>query len=343
MKSAWGEAQTKFFYQLTPERILDVVEEGELICTGRCSALNSLENRVYEIEIEPPQGETIKSPWDKFRIAKFYRPGRWSKEQILQEHNFLLRLHDCDLPVVPPLSFSDGTTLKCLPDEEIYYTLFPKAGGRMRLHDELSDEDFSRLGRLIARIHNVGSVVKNAERMELTPSSYIEGNAQFVLRSEFLPENLKEIYQTVVDRLLAIIAPLFSHPSALLLHGDFHLGNVLWGKEGPIVVDFDDCIRGPAIQDFWLLAPGRDDIAMEKLKLVVEGYEQMREFDRTSLKLVEPLRAMRLVHFSAWIARRWQDPSFSRTFPQFTSHRYWQEHVTDLREQLLLIEESSYS
>lgn len=338
-QSAWGASQTQFFYALTPDRILDAVEAAGLRCTGRCSALNSMENRVYEIEVEADDALRPMAP-ERFRIAKFYRPGRWTAEQILEEHTFLLRLADCDIQVAAPLPFDDGSTLREMPGGEgIYYALFPKVTGRSLLHDELSDEQFERLGRLVARIHNVGATLPSPHRLLLSPDTYARANLTYLQEQQMLPDAIANSYFKTAERLCALIEPLFEDVRIHSIHGDFHLGNVIWNAEGPVVVDFDDMVRGPAVQDLWLLAPGRDAGAANKMRLVLDAYEQMRNFDRDTLSLIEPLRALRYIHFSAWIARRWDDPAFPRAFPHFGSARYWQEQYADLREQLALVQE----
>ncbi|MCC6932799.1 MAG: serine/threonine protein kinase [Deltaproteobacteria bacterium] len=335
--SSWGENETKMFYDLTPDKILNAVESGGYRCTGRCFALNSMENRVYEIEILLEDASARPGAWDSFRVAKFYRPARWTKEQITEEHEFLLRLQDCDIPVVAPLPFADGSTLKEIPESKILYAIFPKVGGRCLAHDELDDQQLAQLGRLIARIHNVGAVTSATERILLSPATYIEANLNYLLNEHCLPPELEDTYEQTVSQLLAAIKPLYPQHNFIATHGDFHLGNILWGQNGPLVVDFDDMVRAPAIQDLWLLLNGRREENEQKLQLIINAYEQMRAFDQNTLNLIEPLRTMRLVHFSAWIARRWKDPAFSRAFPYFGTARYWQEQIADLREQLALL------
>lgn len=336
--SSWGENETKLFYELTPDKILDAVESIGARCTGRCMALNSMENRVYEIEIASSTPASSRNPWENFRIAKFYRPARWSKEQILQEHEFLLRLQECEVPVVAPLSFDDGSTLREVPGSKILFALFPKVGGRCFSHDELDDQQLAQLGRLVARIHNVGAITRANERMLLSPATYIKANLDYLLAEHCLPSELENPYRQTVEMILMLISPLFASVTNIATHGDFHLGNILWGQEGPLVVDFDDMVRAPAVQDLWLLVNGRGAEANQKLALVLSAYEQMRIFDRNTLSLIEPLRTMRLVHFSSWIARRWKDPAFPNAFPYFGTTRYWQEQLIDLKEQLSLMQ-----
>jgi Ser/Thr protein kinase RdoA (MazF antagonist) len=323
-------SETKFFFELTPERILDAVEEIGVRCTGRCLQLNSMENRVYEVEIELDAAPV--SPAERFRIVKFYRPGRWSKEQIGEEHRFLLDLKRAEIPVVAPLEFPDGSTLRRVGELEIYYAIFPKVGGRSP--DELDGEQLMWLGRLLARIHTVGAQQEATQRLRLNPATYGIDNLKYLIDSGVVPRESQAAYRGVVERLCTLVEPWFHEVKTQRIHGDCHLGNILWGREGPFFVDFDDMVVGPCVQDVWLIVPGRDE---QQLQSLLSGYELMRPFDRNSLRLIEPLRALRFVHFSAWIARRWHDPAFQRVFPNFGSGGYWGEQLADLNEQLSII------
>lgn len=333
---AWGSAETKFFFELTPERILDAVEASGFRCTGRCLTLNSMENRVYEVELEIDEGQVLKSPSERFRIVKFYRPGRWTETQILEEHQFLKDLKEAEIPAVAPLPFSDGTTLHQVPGIGIWYTVFPKVGGRSP--HELNPEQLEQIGRLLARMHNVGATKEAPHRISLNPASYGQENLNYLLQSGSLPSDIRDRYKQLVEDICRIIEPWFAKTKMQRIHGDCHPGNLLWGGEGAFFVDFDDMVRGPCVQDLWLLVPGRDEQSVRQMNQMVKGYEQMREFDWDSLRLVEPLRALRFIHFSAWIAKRWNDPAFTRTFTQFGTARYWGEQVSDLQEQLELIQ-----
>ncbi|MBM4251961.1 MAG: serine/threonine protein kinase [Deltaproteobacteria bacterium] len=340
-KSAWGDAHTQYFYQLTPDRILDAVESSTgLRCTGRAMALNSMENRVYELEIE--LDHTPASPSERFLIAKFYRPGRWSEAQIRDEHTFLADLADLEIPVVAPRQFVDGDTLHKLKDADIYYAVFAKVGGRSP--DELSDDQLTQVGRLLARIHNVGATKLAPHRIVLSPTTYGINNLQQLLDDKIIPQELSSAYAETVRSICAIATPWFATTAIHRIHGDCHLGNLLQGREQLFFVDFDDMVMGPAVQDIWLLIPGRDSYAKRQLSILLDGYCSMRDFDHQSLRLIEALRALRFVHFSAWIGRRWQDPAFPRAFPQFGTPSYWQGQLRDLREQLdLLANTSTYS
>ena len=334
--STFGQ-ETKYFFELTPEKILTAVETSGLRCTGRCLTLNSMENRVYEVEIEIDDESSVKSPSDHFRVIKFYRPGRWSEDQIREEHDFLLDLKNQDIPVVAPLILSDGRTIHQIPEIGIMYAVFPKMGGR--IPDELDDEQLIRMGRLLARVHNAGASKPSEHRVTLSPDTYGRNNLEFLLSSGHIIESQRQRFTNVVQSICTISDSLFQNVSLQRIHGDCHLGNILWGREGPFLVDFDDMVKGPCVQDVWLMIPGRDVEAKYKLNSLLEGYEMMRHFDRSSLKLIEPLRALRMIHFSTWISKRWEDPAFKRAFTEFGSERYWQVQIADLEDQLMTIRE----
>lgn len=335
--SAWGDQETQYFYALRPEHILNAVEAAGYACTGRCLALNSLENRVFEVEIE--LDEAPQSASDRFRVVKFYRPGRWTRAQIGDEHDFLLDLTDAGLPVVAPVALSDdGGTVGQAPDSQLFYAIFPKRGGR--IPDELTPELAGRLGGLVAQIHNVGAQHHCRERLALDVETYGLANLDFLLERDVIPADIRQRYQQTVEQICKLSAPLFAEARYQRIHGDLHLGNVLLHPdEGLRIVDFDDMLWGPCVQDLWLLAPGRGHERDRLWRAVLENYERFREIDRQSERLIEPLRALRFIHFSAWIAKRWDDPAFPDAFPTFGSERYWQEQLVDLNEQLALIRE----
>lgn len=327
----WGDKDTSYFFSLTPDKILDAVESAGLRPTGRCLQLNSMENRVYEVEI---QASDPAVP-DYSLIAKFYRPGRWSEPTILDEHQFLLELAEIDIPVVTPIPFPDASTLQTVSEAGIYFALFAKSGGRCP--EELSDEQFSIVGRLLARMHNAGAVHPATHRVTLSPESYGIQNLELLRSLAVVPEAIEIAYGSCVESICQLSTQLFTGVPMQRIHGDCHLGNILWGNHGPFLVDFDDMLNGPCVQDLWLLLPGRDDYAQSKLSILLDAYEQMRPFDRSSLRLIESLRALRLIHFSAWIAKRWSDPAFPRAFPDFGTDSYWREQLSTLREQESLI------
>ena len=337
-KTPWG-GSTLHFFSLTPEHILDAVETAGYRCTGRCLALNSMENRVYEVEIELPENHKVRSPAERFVIVKFYRPGRWSRAQIQDEHDFLFNLQEADIPVVCPVvtnqkdSIFDDQRLKLL------YAIFPKIGGRSP--DELSESQCEQVGRLLARMHSIGALRDAKNRIRLCPETYGINNLTWLHGSGLIPASYVGRYGRAVEKICEISEPWFAATEAIRIHGDCHLGNLIWGHDGPFWVDFDDMVTGPAVQDLWLMLPGRDSLTQERFRRMLHAYELMRPFDHRSLRLIEPLRALRFVHFAAWIGKRWDDPSFPRAFPQFGSDRWWAEQTRDLEEQLRIIQEAS--
>lgn len=338
--SGWGGAETKYFFELTPDRVLDAVETAGFACTGRCAALNSFENRVYDVELEEQEGV---DPAARRRVVKFYRPGRWTQEQILEEHQFIADLVEAEVPAIAPLRFPDGETLKQTATG-IWYTVFPKVGGRAP--DELTSAQLQWIGRLLGRIHNVGASRAAPHRVQLSPRTYGLSNLEYLLSGKWIPMEFQTRYEAVVREICELTQPLFDRAAMHRVHGDCHLGNLLWGYSNgqphPFFLDFDDMVNGPAVQDLWLLLPGRPDAGEIRAQLedLLEGYEEMRTFDRNTLKLIEPLRALRFVHYTAWIARRWEDPAFPQAFPQFGTHRYWSDETEDLEKQLTLMRES---
>ncbi len=320
------------FFSLTPERVLRSVERSGPRCTGRCLALNSMENRVYEVEIEDADDRELT----KSVIAKFYRPGRWTLDQIRDEHQFLKDLVERDVPVACSLPIEEDIHVSTEPESGIYFALFPKVRGRAP--DELNDEQLAWMGRLLARMHTVGSQRTAPHRIEINPTTYARKNLDFLLTSKSLPMEIETSYAATVEQLCSLIEPMFKGIENQRIHGDCHQGNILWGSEGPFFVDFDDMLNGPCIQDMWLLIPGRDQESMRQLDVLIEGYQQMRRFDRSTIRLIEPLRALRYIHFSAWIARRWDDPIFPRVFSHFGTSAYWTSQLGDLKEQIGLIQ-----
>jgi Ser/Thr protein kinase RdoA (MazF antagonist) len=330
----------KSFYELTPERILDAVEQAGVRCTGRFSALNSMENRVYEVEVECDLDQ-IKSPSEKFRVIKFYRPNRWSFEQIAEEHFFLESLIDNDLSVVPPIVLEDDHTVGIENDSGIMFTVFPKAGGRSI--DELSKDNARMLGRLIARMHRVGDTIDDNQRIHLTADTYGRQALELLQREQLIPEDLAAVFSDVIHKICDLADQFAKDVPTSLIHGDCHLSNILWAKEVPTFVDFDDMVIGPAIQDLWLLLPGRDSHAREILDEVLAGYQLFRDLPLgPSLKLVECLRALRMIHYSAWIGKRREDPAFKRNFPHFGTIEYWRNLYSDLNQQYIVISQSQY-
>ncbi len=303
------------YARLSPDLVLDAVGACGLWPDGRLLALNSYENRVWQVGLE--DGPPV--------IAKFYRPGRWSDAAIVEEHAFSQELAAAELPVVAPLVF-DGQTL--LLHDGFRYALSPRRGGRAPSLESV--DQLQWLGRLIARMHVVGARQPLAHRGRLDRDSMVRQPMQAVLDSSLLPASLQTNYRAAATRLDAAIAQrqqAIGPVRQLRLHGDCHPGNVLWTDDGPHFVDFDDARTGPAVQDLWMLA--NDDCAM---KAVLEGYEQFRDFDHAELALVPALRAMRQLHYAGWIAARWHDPAFPAAFPFAAESRWWEQHIADLHE-----------
>lgn len=339
--STWGTKETQYFFSLTPHKILDAVEASGLRCTGRCLTLNSMENRVYEVELMLDDDVEIHTPSDRFRIAKFYRPGRWTQEQILQEHAFLADLKADEIPVVAPEPFPDGRTLHKLDETDIWYTIFPKVGGRNP--DEFTDTQLAQIGRLLARMHNVGAAKQAPDRVRIHPSTYGRQSLSYLLEAKVLPFEIESAYTDLVHEICDLSEPWFEQAEVQRIHGDCHMGNLLWGQQGPFWVDFDDMVQGPCVQDIWLVCPGRDEWGVRQRNMLLDGYEQMRPFDYSTLRLIEPLRALRFIHFHAWISKRWADPAFPKAFPHYGSPKYWQEELSALREQAHLIRKRANS
>jgi Ser/Thr protein kinase RdoA (MazF antagonist) len=317
------DAPTDLFLSLTPHMVIEAVEAAGLEVNRVCYALNSFENRVYELERE-----------DRSRVvAKFYRPGRWTREQILEEHAFLAELEAAEIPVAAALPFPDGETLR--PIEHIHYALFERAGGRAP--DELTDELALRLGRLVARVHNVGDAAPAKHRLPLSADAYARADLVWLEASRLVPARHEARYLRAAHAVVDLAEERLAGVPVQRIHGDLHAGNLLV-RDGLLrMIDFDDMMIGPAAQDVWLLFGGRDPEARALRELFLEGYEELRRFDRATLKLTEPLRALRLVHYAAWIARRWHDPIFPRTFIHFGTEAYWDEQSKDLEDLAALI------
>ena len=314
------------FFSLTPDRVLDAVEEQGGVTTGLCYALNSLENRVYEVELE--DGSRI--------VGKFYRPDRWSRETILDEHRLLGALHEAEIPVCPPLPFSDGSTLHDT-GEGIFFALFPRTGGRAV--EELDRSGYEQLGRLIARIHNVSASLSLPHRPEISPRTYGRQCLETILERTEITEGLRARYVDAVERVIDIGTRRYEGRETFVVHGDCHRGNLLSGPQGWFFLDFDDSGTSPPVQDIWLLLPARRADCRAEIEAMLAGYREFRPFDESTLELIEVMRALRYVRYAAWVAARWDDPAFQRAFPQWGTEGYWQGQLLDLHEQLAILEE----
>ncbi|MBI3372398.1 MAG: serine/threonine protein kinase [Betaproteobacteria bacterium] len=313
---------------LTPEHVLDALESVGVRGDGRLLTLNSYENRVYQVwrDEEPPV------------VAKFYRPARWSDTQIAEEHSFSAELVRREIPVVAPIELA-GHTLNRF--EGFRFAVFPRRGGRP---PELEDPSVLEwIGRFLGRIHAVGASSPFQARPALDIAGFGEEPREYLLANGFIPADLREAWTSAIDMALGRVRTAFETARGvrrLRLHGDCHAGNILWTPEGPHFVDLDDSRTGPAVQDLWMLLAGERAVAEEQLGKLLAGYEMFREFDRLELLLIEPLRTLRLIHYSAWIARRWDDPAFPAAFPWFNTARYWQDRILELKEQCSLMDES---
>lgn len=315
------------FATLSPDLVLDAVESLGYLSDARVLALNSYENRVYQVGIE---GETPL-------IAKFYRPGRWSDAAIREEHAFSLELAEHEIPVVAPL-LSDGESL--FEHAGFRFALFPRRGGHAPEPGNL--DQLYRLGQLLGRLHGVGASRPFQHRETMTVENFGHQSLACVLDSGFLPASLRPAYESVARDLLARLDALFAgvRYTAIRLHGDCHPGNLLYRDEAFHMVDLDDCRMGPAMQDLWMMLAGERQERLSQLSELIEGYQEFHDFDTRELALIEGLRSLRLLHYSAWLARRWDDPAFPMSFPWFANERYWGDQILALREQLAALDEA---
>ena len=315
------------YADLTPDRVLDAVESLGLLTDGRLLALNSYENRVYQVGLDE----------DAPVIAKFYRPGRWSSAAILEEQDFTQQLAEREIPAVAP-SVIGGHTLHEF--EGYRFSLTPRRGGRTPELDDAKVLEW--LGRFIGRIHAIGAIAPFAHRPTLDPDSFGIEPRDFLLAHDWIPTDLLPAYTSVVEQALTGVRACYARagsPAYIRLHGDCHPGNLLWTDAGPHFVDFDDARMGPAVQDLWMLLSGERAEMSRQLADVLAGYEDFHEFDHRELHLIEALRTLRIIHHAAWLARRWEDPAFPAAFTGDNTQHYGQNHILQLREQIAAMEE----
>ncbi|MBL7004634.1 MAG: serine/threonine protein kinase [Gammaproteobacteria bacterium] len=316
------------YNKLRPENILDAVESLGYQCDGRINALNSYENRVFQIGLED----------QKPIIAKFYRPDRWSEDQVKEEHDFCFELADAEWPLVPPIKHQKTGSLH--KHDHFLFTLFERAGGHAPELDDL--DTLLVLGRSLGRLHAIGAERPFIHRPELTIHSYGIESREYLINNNCIPKSLRPAYNSLSQDLIKLIKTSFDQVdySLIRLHGDCHPGNILWRNDKPIFVDFDDCRSGPAIQDLWMLLSGEAKDRELQLDVILEGYEQFYEFNDAELILVEALRTLRMMHYATWLAKRWTDPAFPMAFPWFNTERYWEEHILQLREQFAELQQA---
>ena len=314
------------FQNLHPETIISLAEEGLAEdFTGICRPLNSYINRVYELETSTGAGI----------IIKFYRPSRWQREALLDEHDFLLELTEAEVPVIAPLRLNDSTTLGTF--KNINYALFPKKGGRFVC--EYNDDQWLELGRLLARTHAIGALKCPVDRVTIHPQSITASQLDFLEDGAFVAAELADTFFKTARTIVKEIAPLFDDTEMIRIHGDCHFSNIIYRPgESFHLIDFDDFAMGPPVHDLWMLLPDHPNRSLYEIDLFMEGYETFRPFDRRSLKLIEPLRAMRYIHFIAWCAHQVRDGGEPPT-PDWGSFAYWATESKDLQEQLIRIRE----
>jgi Ser/Thr protein kinase RdoA (MazF antagonist) len=311
------------FSGLTPDLILDAIESLGIRVDSGLLALNSYENRVYQFIAEDRQRY----------VVKFYRPGRWSQEQIQEEHDFSAELASHEVPVVAPLSYQ-GQSLQLY--NGFIFAVFPSVGGRQFEVDNLDQVEW--MGRFIGRIHAVSSGSTFTHRPMINTQDNLRTPAQVLHKHALIPEYLHHPFETILQQVVELTLERYTEHTHIRLHGDCHPGNILW-RDGPTFVDLDDCRSGPAIQDLWMMLSGDRQQQYIQMDTMVGAYQECFEFDSHQLSLIEPLRAMRMVHYMAWLARRWQDPAFPQAFPWFAEGRYWEQQILALKEQFSALQE----
>ncbi|WP_138437188.1 serine/threonine protein kinase [Marinobacter shengliensis] len=318
--------------QLTPEVILDALEEAGFAVSGRLFALNSYENRVYQIGLD--DGPPV--------IAKFYRPGRWSEAAIREEHEFSLDLQQADIPVVAPMVMPGGDTLG--QHQAFLFAVFPQRGGQAP--DTSVTDTLYRLGQWLAQIHNLGALKSFNHRPAFELIQGLEEHNALLVNGGWVPDDLRPAWDSLIPDLIAGCRQRMADAGTvdtLRIHGDCHAGNILCRDESMLFVDLDDCRTGPTVQDMWLLLNGEASERGAQLGELIEGYEMFRDFNRRERHLIEPLRCYRQIAHCAWLARRWEDPAFPRFFPWFAQPRFWSDQILALREQLSALQEPAIS
>lgn len=310
---------------LTPDLILNAVESLGYHCTGSLSALNSFENRVYQLGIEDADP----------LIVKFYRPERWSDEAIIEEHEFAHELMALEIPVIAPIKIN-GKTLHGW--EGFRFALFPRKSGRALEVDNM--EQLEQMGRFIGRIHAVGSCRSFQHRIHIDADTYGYQPYQFLMKNNFIPAELQTNFSAATEEALQLITHQLketTHFPIIRLHGDCHAGNILWNGSAMHIVDLDDCLMGPAVQDIWMMLSGSENEVKLQLKHILDGYHEFYDFNLRELHLIESLRTLRMIHYAGWLAKRWEDPAFPANFPWFNTSKYWETQLANIREQVAIL------
>lgn len=313
---------SEIFQRLGPDMVLSVIEEQyQVALTNLFRPMNSYINRVYELEQQ--DGTPL--------IAKFYRPGRWSGEALQEEHEFLVELAEEEIPVIAPLTLATGTTLGNF--DNLNFALFPKKGGRSL--DEFTEEQWLQLGRLLGRVHQIGARQDSVARPVMAPSHSMQEQLEYLVGSSLVPQHMKQPLKQLVEEIIQTITPLFDGVRSIRIHGDCHFANLIYRPEESIyLIDFDDMVMGPAVQDIWMLLPGTPEETLYEMELFLEGYETFQPFNRRELQLIEPLRAMRFVHYMAWCGFQVEADGMTRVMEDFGTEGYWIKELGDLEDQL---------
>ncbi|MEE2024287.1 MULTISPECIES: serine/threonine protein kinase [Alkalimonas] len=321
------------FADLTPDAVLDALEHIGFVIHSGLTPLNSYENRVYQFIGELPEQPEIQR-W----VVKFYRPQRWSHAQLQEEHDFTYELLAADVPVVAPIKLAGQSVL---PYTGGYFALFPSRGGRTLETD--NEEQLAQLGRFLGRLHQVGQSKVFQQRPSFSTDSHLLQSRQVLQQCPHIPAHMHNAFFTVLDQVITEATALYQPRQLIRVHGDCHAGNLFIDQQGPFFVDLDDCRMGPAIQDLWMMLSGERADQLLYLDIMLEEYQQYCDFNPAELKLIEPLRAMRIIHYMAWLARRWDDPAFAMNFPWFATDKYWEQQALVLKEQLFQLRQPPLS
>ncbi|WP_445768593.1 serine/threonine protein kinase [Rheinheimera sp.] len=321
------------FSGLQPDTIIDALSQYGLDVSSGLLPLNSYENRVYQFSAY--QGAAVRA--EKF-VVKFYRPQRWSNAQLQEEHDFAFELAGAEVPVVAPLQFAGQSLLQ---HNDYQFALFPSRGGRTLEID--NDDQLAMLGRFLGRMHQVGKTKRFEQRPAFSVDSHLLQSREVLQQLQLIPDYMHKAFFTVLDQVITLASAQYKPQQLIRLHGDCHAGNLFYAGEAPFFVDLDDCRMGPAIQDLWMMLSGDRFEQRDTLQLMLDEYEQFSDFDPSELQLIEPLRAMRMIHYMAWLARRWQDGTFQLNFPWFATDKYWEQQCLALKEQLSALQQAPLS